>query len=83
MWRLPVPEDAIQRTAEKKTEAGRKNYWAAFAKSVRLSVWSIHIFIEIKVHAVFDHDRKGNVISGIYAEGTHRVIAVEECLDRR
>ena len=33
-----------------------------------------------KVHAVFDHDRKGNVISGIYAEGTHRVIAVEECL---
>lgn len=23
-WRLPVPEDAIQRTAEKKTEAGRK-----------------------------------------------------------
>ena len=33
-----------------------------------------------KVHALFDHDRKGNVISGIYAEGTHRVIAVEECL---
>ena len=24
MWRLPVPEDTIQRTAEKKTEAGRK-----------------------------------------------------------
>ena len=80
MWRLPVPEDAIQRTAEKKTEAGSKNYWAAFAKSVRLSVWSIHNFYRNKVHAVFDHDRKGNVISGIYAEGTHRVIAVEECL---
>ena len=37
-------------------------------------------FYRNKVHAVFDHDRKGNVISGIYAEGTHRVIAVEECL---
>ena len=37
-------------------------------------------FYRNKVHAVFDHDRKGNAISGIYAEGTHRVIAVEECL---
>ena len=37
-------------------------------------------FYRNKVHAVFDHDRKGNVISGIYAEGMHRVIAVEECL---
>ena len=37
-------------------------------------------FYRNKVHAVFDRDRKGNIISGIYAEGTHRVIAVEECL---
>ena len=37
-------------------------------------------FYRNKVHAVFDRDKKGNVISGIYAEGTHRVIAVEECL---
>lgn len=33
-----------------------------------------------KVHSVFDRDRKGNVISGIYQENTHRVIAVENCL---
>ena len=33
-----------------------------------------------KVHVVFDHDRKGNPISGVYEEGTHRVIAVERCL---
>ena len=33
-----------------------------------------------KVHVVFDHDRKGNPISGVYAEGTHRVIAVDRCL---
>jgi 23S rRNA (uracil1939-C5)-methyltransferase len=33
-----------------------------------------------KVHAVFDHDRKGNPISGVYEEGTHRVIAVDRCL---
>ncbi len=33
-----------------------------------------------KVHVVFDHDRKGNPISGVYEEGTHRVIAVDRCL---
>lgn len=37
-------------------------------------------FYRNKVHAVFDRDRKGNIISGIYAEGTHHVIAVDECL---
>jgi 23S rRNA (uracil1939-C5)-methyltransferase len=33
-----------------------------------------------KVHVVFDHDRRGNAISGVYEEGTHRVIPVEQCL---
>ena len=33
-----------------------------------------------KVHAVFDRDRKGNIISGTYREGTHQVVAVEDCL---
>lgn len=33
-----------------------------------------------KVHAAFDHDRKGNPISGVYQEGTHEVVPVESCL---
>lgn len=33
-----------------------------------------------KVHAVFDRDRYGNPISGVYEPGTHRVIPVEKCL---
>lgn len=33
-----------------------------------------------KVHVVFDHDRKGNPISGVYEEGTHQVVPVESCL---
>lgn len=33
-----------------------------------------------KVHAVFDRDRKGRPIAGIYQEGTHRVVPVENCL---
>ena len=33
-----------------------------------------------KVHAVFDRDRRGNIISGIYQENTHIVVPVEKCL---
>ncbi|MDE7250833.1 MAG: 23S rRNA (uracil(1939)-C(5))-methyltransferase RlmD [Lachnospiraceae bacterium] len=33
-----------------------------------------------KVHAVFGRDRKGNIISGIYQNGTHRIVPVESCL---
>lgn len=33
-----------------------------------------------KVHAVFDRDRKGKPVSGIYQEGTHKVVPVDECL---
>lgn len=33
-----------------------------------------------KVHAVFGRDRKGNIISGIYQTGTHKIVPVENCL---
>lgn len=33
-----------------------------------------------KVHAVFDRDRRGNIISGIYQENSHVVVPVEKCM---
>ena len=33
-----------------------------------------------KVHAVMARDKKGKIISGVYMEGTHRVLPVENCL---
>ena len=33
-----------------------------------------------KVHAVFDHDRKGNPISGVYELNSHSVVPVESCM---
>lgn len=33
-----------------------------------------------KVHVVFDRDRRGNAISGVYEEGTHRVVPIESCM---
>ena len=32
-----------------------------------------------KVHAAFGRDRKGNIISGIYEEKSHRIVPVEDC----
>lgn len=33
-----------------------------------------------KVHAAFDRTREGKIISGIYQEGTHKVVPVKSCL---
>lgn len=33
-----------------------------------------------KVHAAFGRDRKGNVISGVYESGTHRIVPVDSCM---
>lgn len=33
-----------------------------------------------KVHAVFDRDRKGNILAGAYQENTHQVVSTEGCL---
>ena len=33
-----------------------------------------------KVNVVFDHDKKGNPISGVFEEGSHRVVPIENCL---
>lgn len=33
-----------------------------------------------KIHAAFAHLRDGSVVSGKYAEGTHRVVPVDDCL---
>ena len=38
------------------------------------------LYYRHKVHAAFDRDRKGNIISGVYEEGTHHVVPVEKCL---
>lgn len=33
-----------------------------------------------KVHAVFDTDKKGNAISGVYEANSHRVVSIDSCL---
>ena len=38
------------------------------------------LYYRNKVHAVFDRDRKGNIICGTYEAKTHKVVSVEECM---
>lgn len=33
-----------------------------------------------KVHAAFTHRKDGTILSGIYEEGTHRIVPVKDCL---
>ena len=33
-----------------------------------------------KVNAAFAHRRDGSIVSGVYEEGTHRIVPVDECL---
>lgn len=39
-----------------------------------------HLHYRNKVHAVFDRDRKGNIISGVYEKNSHRVVNVDSCM---
>lgn len=38
------------------------------------------LFYRNKVHHAFYRDRKGNIISGSYEAGSHRVVSVSECM---
>lgn len=37
-------------------------------------------FYRNKVHGTFGCDKKGNIFTGIYQEGTHKIVPVEKCL---
>lgn len=36
-------------------------------------------FYRNKVHATFKHKIRGEILAGIYEEGTHKLVAIEEC----
>lgn len=42
--------------------------------------WKIPIITETKFMQLLGRDRKGNVISGIYEEKSHRIVSVDDCM---
>lgn len=62
---------------EKKNRAEKQ--MAPFCKLEGIIGMEEPFYYRNKVHAVFDRDRKGNVISGTYEKNSHRVVPVEGC----
>lgn len=62
----------------KKDQAGR--LLSPYGKVEEIIGMEEPLHYRCKVHAVLGRDRKGNIISGIYQTGTHRIIPVESCL---
>lgn len=52
----------------------------AFCKIEKIKGMSSPYHYRNKVSAAFSRDRKGNIISGVYEEKSHRVVNVDSCL---
>ncbi len=52
---------------------------APFCKLEGIIGMEVPLYYRNKVHAVFDRDRRGNVISGIYEKNSHRVVPIKKC----
>lgn len=75
--------DWIGRPYEQQLEAKRKateKLLEPFCRLEGIIGMEAPFYYRNKVHAVFDRDRKGNVISGIYEKNSHKVVPVEKCL---
>ena len=64
--------------AEKQKEM--EKLLGGFAKVYPIIGMEEPLYYRNKVHAVFDRDRKGNIISGVYEKNSHRVVNVDSCM---
>lgn len=64
--------------AEKQKEM--QKLLGGFAKVESIIGMEKPLYYRNKVHAVFDRDRKGNIISGVYEKNSHRVVNVDSCM---
>lgn len=71
---LPYEEQLKKKQAEVESRMGK------FCRVAPIVGMENPLYYRNKVHAVFDRDKKGNVISGVYEEKTHKVVPVEKCL---
>lgn len=64
----------------KKKEAWVRKLMGNFCEVHPIAGMENPYYYRNKVHAVVDQDKKGNIITGVYQEGTHRVVPVETCM---
>ena len=64
----------------KKKEAWVRGLMGKYCKVHPIAGMDKPYYYRNKVHAAFRTDKKGNIISGVYEEGTHRLVPVEHCM---
>lgn len=64
----------------KKKEAWVRSLMGKYCKVHPISGMEEPYHYRNKVHAAFRTDKKGNIISGVYEEGSHRLVPVETCM---
>lgn len=64
----------------KKKENWVKKLMGGFCEVHPITGMENPYFYRNKVHAVVSQDKKGNIITGVYQEGSHRVVPVESCM---
>jgi len=64
----------------KKKEAWVRKLMCKYCKVYSIAGMDEPYHYRNKVHAAFRTDKKGNIISGVYEEGTHRLVPVESCM---
>lgn len=57
-----------------------KNLLGGFGKVEPIIGMEDPVHYRNKVHAVFDRDKKGNIIAGVYEKNSHRVVNVDSCM---
>lgn len=79
MRRLPLSGCILPGAASQETENYRRPS-EKFGKVEPIIGMEDPYYYRNKVHAAFGRDRKGNVISGIYEEKSHRIVSVDDCM---
>ena len=64
----------------KKKEAWVRSLMGKYCKVHPISGMEDPYHYRNKVHAAFRTDKKGNILSGVYEEGSHRLVPVETCM---
>ena len=64
----------------KKKQAALQELLGSFCEVQPILSMEEPLYYRNKVHHVFTRDRQGNILSGSYESGSHRVVPVENCL---
>ncbi|MBQ3600530.1 MAG: 23S rRNA (uracil(1939)-C(5))-methyltransferase RlmD [Lachnospiraceae bacterium] len=73
-------QNMIYKEQLKKKQKQVEKLLGSFCKVYPIVGMEYPYYYRNKVHAVFQREKNGNIISGVYQAGTHKVVKVDDCL---